>query len=327
MGCNDSHPQVPPKPTPPPVPSSSETQSRRLAFKRAATRLFSCKSGSITENFKILRAVSTNVSSTVLCAQDLQTGELRAIREISKSVWRENKRFFREVDILKDFDHPNIVKVFGTVETPVNYYNIFEFLDGGDIRDLTKTCRNEILVCKLIRDAALALNYLHKQGFAHCNLSPGSVLVTDGQDPIGKLTGFDFAQNLNSIEQPDYEHMNLVYASPEFLKKNFQEKTDVWSLGVIIYELLVGKHPCAGKEKNEIMKEVFKGNLDFENTNFQALSFNAQDFIKKALNVQADKRMSAFEALNHPWLAFTGKECIINYDALIRLRSFKVREN
>ena len=325
MGCNDSLPLVPPRPAPAAKPVSSETQSRLSGFKRASTRLVSSISGSITENFKVLRAVSTNVSSTVLSAQDLQTGELRAIREISKSVWRENQRFFREVDILKDFDHPNIVKVFGTVETPLNYYNIFEFLEGGDLRNLAKTHRNEILICKLIRDAASALNYLHKQGIAHCNLSPASILITDEQDPIGKLTGFDFAQNLSLIEQPDYQNMNLVYASPEFLKKNFQEKTDVWSLGVIIYELLVGKHPCAGKEKNEIMKEVFKGNLDFDNSSFQALSFNAQDFIKNSLNCEVDKRMSAFEALSHPWLAFTGKECIINYDALIRLRSFKVR--
>lgn len=323
MGCDKSLPIVPAKAN----PVSGETQSRRSGFKRATTRLISSYCGSITESFKIVRAVSTNISSTVLCAQDLQTGEFRAIREINKSVWRQNKRFFREVDILKDFDHPNIVKVFGTVETPINYYNIFEFLDGGDIRNLAKVNRNETLVCKLIRDTASALNYLHKQGFAHCNLSPSSILISDQLDPIGKLTGFDFAQDLNEVEQPDYENMNLIYASPEFLNKDFQAKTDIWSLGVVIYELLVGKHPCAGKDKKEVIKEIFKGNLDFDNTSFQALSFNAQDFIKKVLKCEVDKRMSAFEALNHPWLAFTAKEYIINYDAMIRLRSFKVRSN
>ena len=321
MGCNESLPIVPPKANLVPA----ETQSRRSGFKRATTRLVSSYCGSITEPFKVIRAVSTNISSTVLCAQDLQTGELRAIREISKSVWRQNKRFFREVDILKDFDHPNIVKVNGTVETPINYYNIFEFLHGGDISSLMKTSNNETLVCKLIRDAASALNYLHTQGFAHCNLSPSSILVSDQQDLMGKLTGFDFAQDLSGVEQPDYENMNLVYASPEFLNKDFGVKTDVWSLGVIIYEMLVGKHPCAGKDKKEVIKEIIKGNLDFESTSFQALSFNAQDFIKNALSCDAAKRMSAFEALNHPWLAFTAKEYIINYDAMIRLRSFKVR--
>jgi calcium-dependent protein kinase len=263
----------------------------------------------------------------VLFAEDIQTGEYRAIREISKSVWRENKRFFREVDILKDFDHPNIVKVFGTIETPLNFYNIFEYLDGGDLKDLVRGIRNETALSRYIRDIVSALNYIHKQGFAHCNLSPSSILVTNDEEAVAKLTGLDFAQDLNEIEQPDYENMKLIYASPEFLKKEFEEKTDIWSLGVVVYELLVGKHPCCGRDTKEVLTEVVRGNIDFESTSFRTLSFNAQDFIKCTLQVDVMKRMSAFEALNHPWLAFSGKEHIINYDALMRLLTFKVVSN
>lgn len=324
MGCEKSLPVTQ-------TYSNTETQgkvqpSEPKVFLRSATnRIVRSDLGLISDHFKVLKAIGTNRLGTMLYAQDIQTGTYRAIREVSKNLLRDNPKSYQEIEILKDFDHPNIIKAFQTIETSINYYNVFEYLNGLSLKEKVKRNGNEIALSKYVHEIIGGLNYMHLQKVVHCNLNPSNILFSEGaEESIPKIIGFNFAQRLDDMYPIDLKNLSYLYVSPEILKKKFNEKTDMWSLGVIVYEILVGKHPYVSKDKHDIIKEIYRGELDYENPNFIGLSFNAQDFIKKLLNVISDERLSAKEALNHPWLSLSAKENILNYEAMMRLRNFKV---
>lgn len=324
MGCEKSLPVLQPQ-------DSSESQikskpAENKVFKRSATnRVVKSNLGSVSDHFKVLKAIGTNRLGTMLYAQDLQTGTFRAIREVSKNLLRENPKSYQEIEILRDFDHPNIIKAFQTIETSINYYNVFEYLNGVTLSEKIKRTGNEIVLSKYVHEIIGGLNYMHLQKVVHCNLNPSNILFSDSaEESVPKIIGFNFAQRLDDMYPIDLKNLSYLYVSPEMLKKRFNEKTDMWSLGIIVYEILVGKHPYISKDKHDIIKEIYRGELDFQNPNFTSLSFNAQDFIKKLLEVNPDERLCAKEALNHSWLSLSAKENILNYEAMMRLRNFKV---
>lgn len=321
MGCNKSLPVE----NPVSLRHQRTMIQRKLSLKKNTPgSLNTISIGSLNEHFKVLKALATTNTSTVLYAQDLKTGLFRAIREISKQALKESERFFREFEILSICDHPNIVKVYNTIETPKNFYSVFEYCDGGDLTAVIKKTGDEIKLSKITREVIMALNHLHLQGIVHCNMNPKSILISDLENPVTKLTGFDFSQVLGSIQDIDLRKLEFLYVSPEMLKKNFSELTDLWSVGVIVYEMLVGKVPFTSREKHNILKEIYNGQVDFTSANFSVLSFNAQDFLMKLLQPEPGQRMSAKQALQHPWLALSEKEYILNNEAMMKLRNFKV---
>lgn len=324
MGCEKSLPVMQPQVSLD-VPNKSKP-TENVTFKRSATnRSIKSNLGSISDHFKVLKAIGTNRLGTMLYAQDLQTGTFRAIREVSKNLLRENPKSYQEIEILRDFDHPNIIKAFQTIETSINYYNVFEYLNGVTLSEKVKRTGNEIVLSKYVHEIIRGLNYMHLQKVVHCNLNPTNILFSESaEESVPKIIGFNFAQRLDDMYPIDLKNLAYLYCSPEMLKKKFCEKTDMWSLGIIVYEILVGKHPYISKDKHDIIKEIYKGELDFENPNFTSLSFNAIEFIKKLLEVNPDERLSAKEALNHSWLSLSAKENILNYEAMMRLRNFKV---
>jgi calcium-dependent protein kinase len=294
--------------------------------RRASTNRFITKSiGSITEHYKILNVIGTTVRGTILHAEDVLSGKSRAIRQISKQSVKKPSIFFSEAAILVQLDHPNILKVFQTVETTMSYYIVFEYINGETIKKNIKKIGNEVMVSKYMRDILGALYYMHIREIAHCNLSADHILLQHNEgESVPKIIGFSDAQNLLDKRLINPKSIAYIYVSPEMLEKTFTEKTDLWSIGVIIYELLVGKLPFPSRDKNDIIKDIYNVRVDYENPNFKTLSFNAQDFIKKLLTGNPDKRISAKEALSHPWLSQTSKEYFVNYQAIQKLRTFKV---
>jgi calcium-dependent protein kinase len=91
------------------------------------------------------------------------------------------------------------------------------------------------------------------------------------------------------------------YVAPEVLKKSYTEKCDVWSSGVLMYFLLCGHPPFLGKTEKEVLQKVFKGLFEFKDTEWKHITPDAVDLIRKLLDTNPAKRISAEEALNHPW--------------------------
>ena len=321
MGCNKSISEQIYKPK----DSAIDTVIASKQEKSVSQRFISKEIGSINEHYKILKAIGTTSTGTFLYAQDIQSGTSRAIREISKSLLQDSPNMLDEVSILSELDHPNIVKVFQTIETNINYYIVFELLDGGTLKSKITRSGNEMEVSKHMHDVLSALYYMHIRGIVHCDLTPTNILFSSNEsEAVPKIVSFSSAQSLSDIEKVDIKKLSYIYISPDILKKEYTEKMDMWSIGVIIYELLVGKHPYAIKDRNGTLKDIFKGRLDFTNPNFINLSFNAQDILKKLLIMDPEERLSAKDALAHPWLSQTTKESYYNYKILDKLRTFKV---
>jgi calcium-dependent protein kinase len=322
MGCNKSLPtdvitRISCDPSAETLPLQRPNRNRK--------RIPSKVVDSINQHFRILKAIGTNSLGTLLYAQDTQTETYRAIREVSKNMSEDLHYVQQEIEILSMLDHPNIQKVFQTIETPINYYTVFEYLNGGTLRSRIKRAGNELLLARYMHDVISAVNYLHLKGVVHLDLTPTHVLfVGNGEEAVGKIISFVYAQMTDQPQPVEFKNLSYIYTAPDVLKKNFNEKADIWSLGIMIYELLVGKYPYLSKDKRDILKEIYQGKVDFDNQGFLQLSFHAQDLIRKMLDPNPDNRLSAQEALSHPWLGLITKEYYMINDALMRLRSFKV---
>ncbi|OMJ86238.1 hypothetical protein SteCoe_12303 [Stentor coeruleus] len=323
MGCNKSVPEEI-------VRQQSMPEDFHISSlaKQRSNRVITKAVGSINDHFKIQKVIGTNNLGTWLYAQDIQSGNFRAIREVNKSLAKKGSNLFAELEALTLMDHPNIVKVYQTIETQKNYYIVFEYLEGGTLKSKIRRPGDEMMVSKYIHEVIGAIKYVNILGYIHCDLSPEHIMFNNSdKEVVPKLLHFSYAQKIYDVQYPGIKNLSYLYMSPEIIKKNFNEKTDMWSIGVIAYELLVGKHPYTSKEKHEILREIYKGELDFENPNFTSLSFSAQDFIKKLLQVNPEERISAKDALNHPWLSLATKEFYMTYEALIKLKNFKIHGN
>ncbi|OMJ69370.1 hypothetical protein SteCoe_32934 [Stentor coeruleus] len=320
MGCNKSLPvQVQAR-----VTSQSEVYRRRPVQKK--TSLITKEMGSLSNHFEILSAMGSTSTGTLLYARDLRSGTLRTIREVCKTITSDYSSLFLEVTILSELDHPNILKVYQTIETNRSYYIVMESADGGNIQDRILKSGNEYLVSKFMHDVFSAINYMHIKGIIHCDLHIGNLLLSNQtSDAIPKITGFSSSQKSSDIQEIDLALLNYQYISPDMLDGTVNEKTDIWSLGIILYKLLVGKLPFVSKNKKEILEAIYKGDLDFEDPNFVSLSHNAKDFLQKLLVRECFSRLSAKDALNHVWLQQSIKDVGLTYQIVQKLRRFKMK--
>jgi calcium-dependent protein kinase len=166
---------------------------------------------------------------------------------------------------------------------------------------------------------------MHLHDVIHCDLHLGNILLSNtSPEAIIKIVGFAHSQKISEIQEFDINSLNYEYISPEILEGKFDEKTDIWSAGVILYRLLVVKMPFVSKNKKEILEAIYKCDLDFNNPNFVALSHNARDLLQKLLVHDPINRYTAKDALSHIWLTQNSKDSGITYEVVQKLRRFKV---
>lgn len=223
MGCESSVPNV--------IPQAKVLDTETIVKKSHRTRssLVQMKQlSSLTENFKILRTLGSSELGTLFHAIEKHSQTECIIREFSKTFYDSTELLFHEVKILKDLDHPNILKVNEIVESPRRYYISMEYIKGGNLKSRILKTGNEEQVSKYMQDIFEALNYIHLQGIVHCDLSLNHILLSSPTDPcIPKILGFSFAQRIHAIRDFDVKLISYHYASPEMLEGNFDTKTDL----------------------------------------------------------------------------------------------------
>ena len=234
---------------------------------------------------------------------------------------------FQEVNILRDLDHPNILKIFEAIETPHSYYIVLENISGGTLSDRFRKLGIEGILSKYVHEMFSALNYLHKKGIAHCNLAPEYIVLSShSEEAVIKLIGFTSAQILSKKKKIDLRLLKYPSASPEIISGSFSDKSDVWSAGVVLYYLLTDCLPFPKGSRSLLIEAITQGNIDFSNSAFLSLSANAQELIRLCLNLDPHLRPTCEEILNHPWFHESKQTLPITYNIAQKIMNFSIKD-
>ena len=256
--------------------------------------------------YKKIKFLGEGSYASVYQVQNKYTGSICAMKVIKKkygSSSEEEKDILNEINILRMMDHPNILKLFEFYSNPREFSIVTELCPMGELFDQ--------IIDKGPFDEKYSA-YILYQVFSAVNYCPENILIVNKDDnelPFIKVCDF----GTSKIFETGFAEKKVVgssyYIAPEVLRKNYNEKCDIWSCGVIMYILLSQRPPFGGRDDYEIMENVKKGKYDLTQPPFDKISEEAKDLIKKTLNMDVNERISAEEALAHPFFKkFKAKE-------------------
>lgn len=277
--------------------------------KISAKDFVSRKVGKIRDHYRIGKVLGSGAFGEVRLCLHKDTQSQRAVKVLRKNLLDEKEMDMlkNEIAILKDMDHPNIVKMYEFLEDEKRIYIVTEICKGGELFDeiLNRSKFDEKDGAIVMKQLLSAINYCHKKNIVHRDLKPENMLLEQDKD-LEKLKIVDFGTSLtfDPDRALDEKLGTAYYIAPEVIKKSYNEKCDLWSCGVIMYILLSGEPPFNDpKADNEaIMKKVEKGKYDLTKGIWKTVSKEAKDLIKKLLTYKPEDRISAEDALQHPWI-------------------------
>ena len=223
-----------------------------------------------------------------------------------KNKSNDEREILNEIEILKKLDHPKILKVIDFYSTLKKYYIITEYCPEGELfNEIIKIGKfDEGQSAFIINQILKAIVYCHKMNIIHRDIKPENIMITN-REKNGclqvKLIDFGTAKIFEKGHQENKYVGSSYYMAPEIIKRNYDEKCDLWSIGVILYILLTGRPPFDGNDDEEILENVKKGVYDKWAYPFPLLSAHAKDLINKLLQYDPKKRLNAEQALDHPW--------------------------
>ena len=241
------------------------------------------------------------------------SNEIRAMKVIHKEKIQlgseEEQALINEINILKTLDHPNIMKVFEFYNNDNCLFIISELLSGGELFDKIKENNylKEDVCAYLMRQIFSAVDFCHEKKIIHRDLKPENVLIESEEESNKefftiKLIDFGTCDKIKNGQKMELQVGTPYYTAPEVLYNNYNEKCDLWSCGVMMYLMLCGKQPFNGNDDDEIYENIKKCKIEFNYEEWDNISHDAKDLIKKLLIKDIDKRYSAKEALNHSWI-------------------------
>ena len=240
-------------------------------------------------------------------------GQKRAVKIMMISDARLKIMTRREAQILLQLNScEGIVEGIEYFEDSVNGLLVTEYLAGGEL--FARCSRRDYKLseekCKVFtRNILQSLEYLHSKNIVHLDLKPANIMFTSKYSEQLKIIDFGLARQLPSYGRVSTSYAGTVgFMSPEVAKcLHASPASDMWSLGVVVYMMVSGGlEPFWYKNSVCIQRRVVRGEYTFSHRSFSAVSYQAKEFITSLLSSRPGKRMSAREALNHPWLV--GKE-------------------
>lgn len=243
--------------------------------------------------------------SVVKEATDKSTGIKYACKIIEKSAAEEELNLLqREIDIMSKLKHKNIIQLIEVFEDNEYLNLILELVTGGELFDqiVQRGSYSERDAANIVKQILEAVMYMHSNGIAHRDLKPENLLCSGPANENIKVTDFGLSKDFGegtlqtSCGTPDY-------VAPEVLRgAAYDNSVDIWSIGVITYILLCGFPPFYGNTDQEIFEKILKAEYDFPSPDWDAISDDAKQFIKQILVLENNKRPTAQECLQHPWM-------------------------
>lgn len=263
-----------------------------------------------------------------------QTKEIRAVKVIRKANLRaahERDMFFNEVAVLRSIDHPNVLKLHEFFQDDRSYYLITEFCEGGELFDriIDEGSFSEGQAAEYIRQVLSLVAYCHERGIVHRDLKPENFLLdSKARDANLKVIDFGTAKVIERGQVMTERYGTPYYIAPEVAKASprYNEKCDVWSAGVNLYILLCGYPPFSGDSDEKIMRKVLLGRYSYPAEEWANISEGAKDLITKMLTYEPEARITARQALDHPWIRHASRVPLTSSSAVSifrNLRSFR----
>lgn len=230
----------------------------------------------------------------------------RAIKVIPKKKIKRPELLTREISIMKQIDHPNIVKLYETYEDLQYIYLPMEICEGGELFDkiIEMGHFSEEMACNLFLQMASAIAYLHSKELVHRDLKPENFLFTNKNpgSPL-KLIDFGLAKSVSTQKKMTTKTGTCYYVSPEILAGPYDSKCDIWSLGVILYMMLAGYPPFDGESDRDILEAVKSSPLQFGESVWNTISREAKDLLRHLLDRNPNSRYTADQILSHQWFS------------------------
>eukprot|EP00915_Cephaloidophora_sp_WS-2016_P003373 GHVH01004513.1.p1 GENE.GHVH01004513.1~~GHVH01004513.1.p1 ORF type:complete len:584 (+),score=81.74 GHVH01004513.1:177-1754(+) len=286
----------------------------------------------------------------VYCCVEKQTGANRAVKIIPLKKLSDGHRqdskvyeeFFNEVELLRSLDHPNIMKIYDCGKDDDQCYLVTDVYVGGELFNeiIRREKFSEPAAAYVIKQVLSGVKYLHSRNVVHRDLKPENLLLTNNsknkkkgdkeslQDEFSiKIIDFGLS---TLIRNPDDALRDRVgsayYIAPEILKRNYGPACDIWSVGVILFVLLSGYPPFSGEDDAEIISYVSTGKYTMEPHFWGKISSEAKDLVRRMMEIDVKKRLTATEALEHPWfkLALANDNSAVNHKPLmVALRNMR----
>eukprot|EP00536_Pseudo-nitzschia_multiseries_P015732 jgi/Psemu1/263185/estExt_Genewise1Plus.C_9420002 len=243
-----------------------------------------------------------------------------------------------EIFIMCKADHPDIIRLEEVYESNDQIYLIMDLLTGGDMFDRLDSQPNyhysESECAHIVKQMLSSVKYLHANNIIHRDLKLENFLFDDEESNTIRLIDFGLSKHFDDDGCKLSDVVGTPYtAAPEIIKGEYDEKVDVWAIGVIAYLLLCGDTPFGGLDgeaATTVRQNILDRRIEFEPSEiWDLVSDSAKDFVQSLLAKDPEQRPSAAEAANHPWFAeSTGQHCKPLNDQLVKnLVAFKDKSN
>lgn len=253
--------------------------------------------------YQIIRSLGSGAAGTVHLARDKVTNQQLAIKEINIESKDSLNHTLNEIENMKKLQHPNIVRYHNSYQEGNKLYIVMEYIDGGDlasyIADRNTRFLTEDVILRIFIQIVLGLRYIHEHKIVHRDLKPQNIFITR----VGVVKIGDFGVS-RSLDRSSELMKTLVgtpyYLSPEIWNHEpYNSKTDIWSLGCILYELCALKKPYKASNINQLIVAIFNGSYEPLTKRYTE---NLRELVSDMLQQDPSKRPSAQMILQRPFI-------------------------
>ncbi|XP_035996505.1 calcium/calmodulin-dependent protein kinase type II subunit beta isoform X8 [Fundulus heteroclitus] len=262
-----------------------------------------------TDEYQLYEELGKGAFSVVRRCVKLCTGQEYAAKIINtkKLSARDHQKLEREARICRLLKHPNIVRLHDSISEEGFHYLIFDLVTGGELFEdiVAREYYSEADASHCIQQILEAVLHCHQMGVVHRDLKPENLLLASKcKNAAVKLADFGLAIEVQGEQQAWFGFAGTPgYLSPEVLRKEaYGKPVDIWACGVILYILLVGYPPFWDEDQHKLYQQIKAGAYDFPSPEWDTVTPEAKNLINQMLTINPAKRITAQEALKHPWV-------------------------
>ncbi|CAF3862272.1 unnamed protein product [Adineta steineri] len=248
--------------------------------------------------FSIVRRCIQKLTAQEYAAKIINTRKLSA---------RDHQKLEREAKICRLLKHSNIVRLYDNIAEEGFHYLVFDLVTGGELFEdiVAREFYTEADASQCIQQILEAVKHCHDNSIVHRDLKPENLLLASkSKGAAVKLADFGLAIEVTGEQTQWYGFAGTPgYLSPEVLKKEpYGKPVDIWACGVILYILLVGYPPFWDEDQHRLYNQIKAGAYDYPSPEWDTVTTEAKKLIDSMLNVNPSRRISAADALKHPWI-------------------------